>query len=87
MALKNTFNRKNNFGTTSILSDCYCKVVAVSGDKNMIFADLSAMSQDQTYTYFTQRFSFKPDLDGGNFILQAYQHIKTLPEFAGAKDC
>jgi hypothetical protein len=26
-------------------------------------------------------------LDGGNPIKQAYEHLKTLPEFAGATDC
>jgi hypothetical protein len=27
------------------------------------------------------------DLDGANPIKQAYTHLKTLPEFAGATDC
>jgi hypothetical protein len=32
-------------------------------------------------------FSCAYDLDGANPIAQAYAHIKTLPEFAGATDC
>lgn len=32
-------------------------------------------------------FGFIPDLSGPNFIAQAYLHLKTLPEFAGATDC
>jgi hypothetical protein len=31
--------------------------------------------------------TFIPSLDESNFIRQAYQHLKTLPEFAGAVDC
>jgi hypothetical protein len=27
------------------------------------------------------------DLNGGNPIQQAYEHLKTLPEFEGAVDC
>jgi hypothetical protein len=27
------------------------------------------------------------DIDGDNPIAQAYLHLKTLPEFAGATDC
>jgi len=27
------------------------------------------------------------DLNGANPLAQAYAHLKTLPEFAGAKDC
>lgn len=32
-------------------------------------------------------FDFVPNMNGGNFIKQAYEHLKTLPEFAGATDC
>jgi len=32
-------------------------------------------------------FQFTPDMDGPNFIKQAYLHLKTLPEFADAEDC
>lgn len=31
--------------------------------------------------------SFVPSLSGDNFIAQAYDHLKTLPEFEGATDC
>jgi hypothetical protein len=30
---------------------------------------------------------FTHNLAGKNFIAQAYDHMKTLPEFAGATDC
>jgi|688.fasta_scaffold2421101_1 hypothetical protein len=32
-------------------------------------------------------FDCKYDLSGANPIAQAYEHLKTLPEFAGAVDC
>jgi hypothetical protein len=32
-------------------------------------------------------YKFAPNLDGANFIKQAYEHLKTLPEFSGATDC
>ena len=35
----------------------------------------------------TDSYLFVPDLDGPNFIRQAYLHLKTLPEFANAVDC
>jgi hypothetical protein len=34
-----------------------------------------------------KQFVFAPNLDGPNFIKQAYEHLKTLPEFDGAVDC
>ena len=35
----------------------------------------------------TKRYGFFHDLNGKNFIAQAYNYLKTLPEFAGATDC
>jgi hypothetical protein len=32
-------------------------------------------------------YEFTPNLEGANFIAQAYDHLKTLPEFSGAIDC
>lgn len=32
------------------------------------------------------QYDFVPNLDGPNIIKQAYEHLKTLPEFAGAAD-
>lgn len=31
--------------------------------------------------------SFEMTLDGGNPFAQAYDHVKTMPVFAGAEDC
>ena len=32
-------------------------------------------------------YSFSANLDGPNFIKQAYLYLKTLPEFSDATDC
>ena len=87
MAMKNTFTRKNNFGIDTVLQDCYCKVTQVTGNKMMVSASVDVMNADQGTTYFSQTFAFAPNMGGGNFIQQTYQHLKTLPEFAGATDC
>lgn len=87
MALKNTFTKKNNFGIDTVLSDCYCKVTQVTGNKMMVSASVDVMNSDETATYFSQTFAFAPNLDGGNFIKQTYEHLKTISEFANAQDC
>jgi hypothetical protein len=33
-----------------------------------------------------KQYDFSVDLNGKNAIAQAYEHLKTLPEFAGAED-
>jgi hypothetical protein len=64
--------------------DAYIKVASVAGDKNSVVAHVIIVSGD----YLSHRNeSFVPNLDGPNFIKQAYEHLKTLPEFANATDC
>jgi hypothetical protein len=67
--------------TRSIEISSYFKVQRVNADKNTAMAFVSNSSGD------TKEFVFKVDLDGANFIKQAYNHLKTLPEFSGATDC
>jgi hypothetical protein len=35
----------------------------------------------------TKEYSFVPDMNGANFIAQAYEALKKEPEFADAVDC
>jgi hypothetical protein len=67
------------------VKDCYFKVETIAGDKSSLTATVSSQvssSQKQFVSY-----TFTPLLDGPNFIAQAYEHLKTLPEFEGAIDC
>jgi hypothetical protein len=64
--------------------EAYIKVMSVSGTKNEASAtvetktDIGSSSSAVTFT---------PDMNGANFIKQAYEHMKTLPEYSGAQDC
>lgn len=64
--------------------DAYIKVESVDGTKNNASAKVSIKSGNDI---FISMHSFVPDMDGKNFIAQAYDYLKTLPEFAGAVDC
>ena len=63
----------------------YIKVVSVSGGKENIKAHVGFFTDDKFS--FNRSYEFLPNMDAGNFIAQAYAHLKTLPEFAGATDC
>ena len=69
---------------TETLSDSYIKVLRVEGTKDQQTATVQIASADKQ---FVSTYSFVPDLAGKNFIAQAYEHLKTLPEFADATDC
>jgi hypothetical protein len=96
MALKKTYQVAGSekvltdFGVVSSkevtinINNAYVKVDSVSGSKDMITATVTTTAGDASKTKFHH---FKPDLDGPNFIKQAYEHLKTLPEFADSVDC
>lgn len=71
-------------GSSSVVMNAYIKVDRVSASKDSASADVSFTEGEKKTS---SSYTFKPNLDGGNFIKQAYDHLKTLPEFAGAQDC
>jgi len=66
-------------------ANAYIKVISVIGDKNVVSAEVGYF--DSETRLFTKKFSFTPSMDSGNFIAQAYMHLKTLDEFTNAVDC
>jgi len=68
-------------------SPLYWKVDRVEVSKNSATAILNAYDKKDGSTIDGTILKFLPDLNGENFIKQAYEHIKTLPEFSEAKDC
>lgn len=81
MALSKTFTHA---GLT--VEDGYLRVSNFSGSKDGISFVLSFQVAANENALTTKEFSFVPTLDS-NFIAQAYEHLKTLPEFEGAEDC
>jgi len=82
MALKKTWN----FCGIQI-SDAYIKVHSVTGGKSQITCLIGFHVDPDEQQFTATQHTFTPSMDGGNFIKQAYEHLKTLPEFAGATDC
>lgn len=71
-------------GEQSVSKDFYVKVGHVFGDKETMQATVLFSADDIS---FSKGYGFALDLNGGNPIKQCYDHLKTLPEFAGAVDC
>lgn len=69
---------------TFTLSNAYVKVLSVEGTKESLRAKVQIAADGKS---MVKNFNFAPNMDGDNFIRQAYKHLKTLPEFAGATDC
>ncbi len=82
MALQKTVTFK---GIT--LSDAYIKIQSFSGSKELLKFDVATHSRAGEQPITVSSFEMPYSIDFTNPIKQAYGHLKTLPEFAGALDC
>jgi len=73
-------------GTQWVSFLAYIKIVLISGDKDQIVADVNFKGDTQSFDKQYQ-IPVSVESDATNFIAQAYNYLKTLPEFAGATDC
>jgi hypothetical protein len=64
----------------------YIKVESVNGTKDSVCANVSYTDESKSKKLLEKSFSFTPNMES-NFIAQAYNYLKTLPEFSGAVDC
>jgi hypothetical protein len=88
MALKQTITLRDSFDEMREIPNAYIKVHAVSGGKEQMVADVIFFRDSADGKRLKNAgYVFKPSLDGDNFIKQAYNHLKTLPEFSSAQDC
>ena len=60
--------------------------MSIDGNKNSITVNVHFSG---TEAQFSKQYQIPVSVDANstNFIAQAYEYLKTLPEFAGATDC
>jgi hypothetical protein len=73
-------------GTQRVSFSAYVKVVEINGNKTQVNANVKFTGEIQQ---FYKQYSVPVSVETGasDFITQVYNHLKTLPEFAGAEDC
>jgi hypothetical protein len=90
MALQKTFTQTQApFSGSLEIADAYWRVEQVIATKSEAQCVVTINKKDgnNLAQVSNKRYSFAPNLTGKNFIAQAYDYLKTLPEFAGATDC
>ena len=82
-----TTSIKTNAGIS--VSAAYCKVENLALlNKTLIQFNVKAFASiDNSTSFWQQGYTCIYDLDGPNPIKQAYEYLKTLPEFSNATDC
>jgi hypothetical protein len=69
---------------TVSVQDAYLRVEEVTGSKSKVLFSVSINADDGLT--MKMKYEFTPNMDGENFIAQAYAYLKTLPEFSDATD-
>lgn len=85
MALSKTLTKTlDGFAGQVQATNVYYKVEQVSGNKDRVAFTMRGYKDGTQVDSFNGE--FVANMNGGNYIQQAYLHAKTLPEFAGAVD-
>ncbi len=88
MALKQTISLVDQFDESITFTNAYLRVDRIEGGKLEIMICLGFYkNQEAKRPLVCKTYKFHPKLDGVNFVAQAYEYLKTLPEFTGATDC
>ena len=86
MAIQKTHKFNTEFGSVTV-AECYIKVSMVEVNKNEGMATVSFFDKPNGKLLQSVIYAVPHDLNGSNALAQAYNHLKTMPEFAGATDC
>ena len=86
MALSYTLKALTPYGEVQV-PDCYLRAANVTIAKTEAEVRVVFLRSSEGGQMQEARYVFPYDLAGDNPIKQAYEHLKTLPEFADAVDC
>lgn len=74
------------YGKALTFHNAYIVVNEVSASKDIAKATLLYFSEAGGEVFDRKAVDFVPDMNGENFIKQAYLHLKSTPEFAHSED-
>ena len=81
----------NNYKLTTghVIPNAYIRIGKLEVVRKVLLRYTVAIFYDQSEEFPAEEILFMCpyDIEGENPIAQAYTHMKTLPEFAGAVDC
>jgi hypothetical protein len=86
MALKKTMTIQTEYGVDVEIVDAYIVVSHINGTKTNVNAEIQWKKEQVGFPLKTEYVSFVPSMDS-NFIAQAYEELKTLPQYQGAVNC
>lgn len=89
MALQKNWQKKiDGFDSELTAKNAYCKVATVNGSKSELTFEVHVFDAEKKNLIDRKFYSFAPSVEESskNFIAQAYEHLKSLPDFSNAAD-
>ena len=68
------------------IPNCYIKIATIGGTAHRMSYTIELKATRESHCFNFDQFSFTPDLEGLNFIKQAYNHLKTQSFYADSLD-
>lgn len=87
MALSKAVTLLDNFGESIAFANAYIKIEQVISTKSTCSGAYLILKEKDGLVLERRFVEFPLNLDGTNPIKQAYEYLKTLPEFVDAVDC
>jgi len=88
MAISATVSLENNFQEQSTFTNAYIRVEQVIATRIGSTADVIVFREKNGQQLIRKNYDFSAELQPGeNHLRQAYEYLKTLPEFSDAEDC
>ncbi len=88
MALTATVTLTDNFQEQITFADAYVRVEHVKATRIGASADVIIFREKDGQQLARKSWDFSAELEPGeNHLRQAYEYLKTLPEFSDAEDC
>ena len=89
---KNAFpNLADKITQTETIPDAYIAITHIEGNKDLLVVIVGVYTDSEKIArLITKVYEFIPDtstMSTPNFYVQAYEYMKTLPEYSGAIDC
>jgi hypothetical protein len=73
-------------GTTKLAITAYIKVSKIAGNKDNLNIEVNFSDENIEFNKL-YALSVSTEANAPNFIKQAYEYLKTLPEFENSEDC
>ena len=75
-----------SIGNQKTVFNAYCKIIEIRGNKEhgIVIVECKAENYNANKQYSVP---FSVEDGAPNFVKQAYEHLKTLPEWVDATDC